>query len=489
MDEREKLTEKINSVVGEAKLKCHSDYYRQKYHITPPVGFLNDPNGFIEFKEEYHLFYQFNPFYPKDKKVCWAHLKSRNLVDWESMPVALMPLNWYETHGCYSGSAVNNNGVFTIMYTGNVKDSQNNRHTYQCIAESKDGINFEKYEKNPVINGNPEEYTAHFRDPKVIKVDNKWYAVIGAQSKNEKGAAVLYSSEDIYNWNKVGEIESSEKDELKFLGYMWECPNLFNINGQDILMFCPQGVKAEGDLYNNIYQCGYFIGKMDYASGKFIHNDFIELDSGFEFYAPQITLDSKGRTILIGWMGLPEQEDSPTVKNNWIHCMTIPRELSLKGDKLIQKPVSEMGELRREKITYNDLRVDNEEVTLSKIHGDSYEMICDFTNIDAQQFGLKLRSSKLNDESTLLYYDVSSKKVILDRDKSGVCKTGVRRRKVEIDKKLKLHIFMDKSSIEVFINDGEETFTSRIYPRKENQDIIIFSKQGSISLNIDFWGI
>ncbi|MFL0251998.1 glycoside hydrolase family 32 protein [Clostridium neuense] len=467
-----------------------NDYYRQNYHLMCPVGFMNDPNGFIDFQGEYHLFYQYNPAYPEPNKiVCWGHVKSKDLVNWDRLPPALAPIDWYDSQGCYSGSAVNVNDELVLVYTGNVKDIAGNRETYQCLAKTLDGVSFEKDKKNPVISNQPEGYTRHFRDPKIWQHNDFWYAIIGAQTEEKRGAAVIYSSKDLYSWNKIGEAAGANLGKLSFLGYMWECPNLFSIKNKDILLFCPQGVKAEGDFYNNIYQCGYLTGKLDYNTGKMSYSDFTEFDRGFEFYAPQVTKDSKGRTLVIGWMGLPDEENSPTIEKHWLHCLTIIRELQLKGNKIIQKPVEEMRLLRKDEMGYDGIILNNEEIQLKNIEGDSYELLCEFFYENVQSFGLKLRCNKDKKEETLFYYDSEEEKLVLDRSKDGFHKDGVRKCKVKASGKLKLNVFMDKSSVEIFVNDGQEVFTSRIYPSKGSNDVIFFAQNGEVSLNVRHWTI
>lgn len=485
MSNNNDIVAKVYSLIEASKEKVKEDYYRCNYHIMPPVGFLNDPNGFIQINGWYHLFYQFNPAYPNGKKlVCWAHVRSKDLVNWEELPVALFPSQWYETHGCYSGSAVNNNGTFTLMYTGNVKNSLGDRETYQCIATTEDGVEFTKYEKNPVISNEPEGYTRHFRDPKVLKHKEAWYAVIGAQRKELIGETLLYKSLDLIKWTKIGELFNQAGE----LGYMCECPNLLNIEDKDVLIFCPQGMKSEGDLYNNIYQCGYFIGKLDYSTGRFEGNKFIELDRGFEFYAPQVTKDEKGRNLIIGWMGLPEEENSPNKEYGWMHILTIPRELFIKDGKLMQKPIEELKLLRREEISIPKIKLNNEEIMLSNLEGDSFEIICEMEYSKAEYLGLKMRHGH-ESEGTIISYDVKAEKLVLDRENTSLLKREKRRCSIKNSGKIKLHIFMDKSSIEVFVNDGEETFTSRIYPRKEDNKISLFCKGGSLKAELKFWNI
>ncbi|SER94104.1 sucrose-6-phosphate hydrolase [Gracilibacillus ureilyticus] len=231
-----------------------SDPYYLHYHIAPSVGLLNDPNGFVQWNGVYHLFYQWMPFKTGHGAKFWAHYTSADLVHWKEEPIALTPSDWFDKNGCYSGSAIVHEGQLYLFYTGNVKDEVGNRETYQCLAVSSDGVKFEK--KGPVINL-PEGYTPHFRDPKVWRSGDKWYMIIGAQSEKLEGQAVLFQSTDLHHWEDLGPIAGSDGE----LGFMWECPDFFNINGKDVLLFSPQGLEEKGMKYHNVYQSGYILGQ------------------------------------------------------------------------------------------------------------------------------------------------------------------------------------------------------------------------------------
>lgn len=289
-------------------------------------------------------------------------------VNYTIPELVLAPTEHFNKDGVYSGSALEVNGKLNLIYTGNVKNKDNLRTPYQCVVEcDKEG----KLEKEKVIiKSVPKGYTTHFRDPKAFKKDNIYYFVIGAQNDNLKGRALLYSSKDFENWNLEGEIKTKYND----FGYMWECPNLININGKDIFIFSPQGLEKEEFKYQNIYQSGYILGNFDYKTLNFNHNEFEELDYGTDFYAPQVFKDDKGRNILIGWMGLPEEEKNhPVSKKGWVHALTMPRELELKEDKIYQKPLEEFKNLRKEVLEeVKDLK--EKLWKSSNIRENSYEM-------------------------------------------------------------------------------------------------------------------
>ena len=479
-----KLKDVPEEEMKELKAKVDGCPYRQKFHIQPNTGLLNDPNGFSYYNGEYHLFYQWFPLGPVHGLKHWYHVSSKDLVNWKDCGVGITPDKYFESHGAFSGSGIVKNDKLHLFYTGNRRDNEWIRHSYQCLAiMNKDG-EIIKSEK-PVIDSIPSGYTDHFRDPKIIEYNNKYYCLIGAQRKEDLlGTVVYYESEDLLKWNLKGEIKTS------FLGngFMWECPDYLMFGNKGVLIISPQGLEADGDKYLNIYQSGYLVGEnINFDDGIFNHNDFIELDRGFDFYAPQTTKDNKGRYILFGWMGLPEIE-YPTDENEWAHCLTIPRELKLKNDRLIQVPVEELREMRgsERKLNYS---LNNEEKDIENFNEQVYEMTCTFKEFNGSYVGTKIR--KGNNEETSIYYDIDNKKLVLDRSKSGKVfaeEYGVERKCYIDSKEIKLQIFVDKSSVEIFVNDGEEVFTSRIFTDKNSNGVSFFT-DGSAIIEGTVWKI
>ena len=479
-----KVKENEEKSILEKKEIVEKDFWRQKYHIQGIVGLINDPNGFSQFKGKYHMFYQWNPLGTNHKNKTWAHSVSSDLLHWERMKTALRPDTWYSKDGVYSGSAIVDDEKLYLFYTGNVKDPEGNRESYQCLAVSSDGENFERWE--PSIVNQPDGYTRHIRDPKIWKKDGKFYAVIGIQSENLEGKAVLYSSENIKDWKFEGEIAGANHGKIKDFGFMWECPDYFQLKDKkteeikDLLVFSPQGLEPEGDLYNNKYQTGYLFGKLDYEKTEFeILSDFVEIDRGHDFYAPQSMEDNKGRRLIVGWMGIPEEEDFPTVKNEWLHCLTLPRELKVIDGKLYQLPINEMESIRGEKIEFSKKVAGEVKVGT----GTTYELKAKFTNINSD-CGLKLRTGK--NSETVLKFDYNDKKFVLDRTKGE--QPDKRLRKVYLGdiSELELTVFVDNSSVEVFINSGQEVFSSRIFPEKDADGISVFADK-DVNVKIEKW--
>ena len=479
-----KVREDEEKSILEKKEIVEKDFWRQKYHIQGIVGLINDPNGFSQFNGKYHMFYQWNPLGTNHKNKTWAHSVSDDLLHWERLKTALRPDTWYSKDGAYSGSAIVDDDKLYLFYTGNVKDCDGNRESYQCLAVSSDGENFERWE--PSIVNQPDGYTRHIRDPKIWKKDGKFYAVIGIQSENLEGKAVLYSSENIKDWKFEGEIAGANHGKIKDFGFMWECPDYFQLKDEktgeikDLLVFSPQGLESEGDLYNNKYQTGYLFGKLDYEKPEFeILSDFVEIDRGNDFYAPQSMEDDKGRRLIVGWMGIPEEEDFPTVKNEWLHCLTLPRELKVIDGKLYQVPIKEMESIRGEKIEFSGKVAG--EVKIGT--GTTYELKAKFSDFNSD-FGLKLRTGK--NSETILKFDYNDKKFVLDRTKGE--QPDKRLRKVYLGdiSELELTVFVDNSSVEVFINGGAEVFSSRIFPEKDADGISVFTDK-DVNVEIEKW--
>ncbi|KHE72027.1 sucrose-6-phosphate hydrolase [Halobacillus sp. BBL2006] len=462
--------------IDKYKDKVEADPYRQSFHHMPPVGLLNDPNGFIHWKGTYHLFYQWMPFDTGHGAKFWGHYISKDFVNWTHEKAALTPSDWFDKNGVYSGSAVTKDDLLYLFYTGNVKDEEGNRETYQCLAVSEDGINFEK--KGVVVNL-PEGYTAHFRDPKVWKKADQWFMIIGAQSKNMEGKAVLFRSNDLFDWEFLGNITGSNEEQLGDFGYMWECPDVFELNGKDILIVSPQGLEEDGMNYANTYQSGYFAGTLDYEQAEFTHGTFSELDRGFEFYAPQTTLDDNGRRILIGWMGVPDQYEQahPTIENQWVHCLTIPRELTWNGEQIIQQPVEELKEMRGPVLLHSSITIENDQKAVRGVEGKPVELNIEFEEIE-DQFAIELfQNVSLSYKDSIL---TLSRPHLEDKKRTEF-------RRVKLEEKLtKLHLFIDYSSLEVFVNDGKEVFTSRIFPQAE-EERILFTSLGTTTFSIEQW--
>ena len=472
------------------KLKKAREYEVQKeiapdkrpaFHLTPRVGWMNDPNGFSYHNGEYHLFYQYHPYDTNWGPMHWGHAVSKDLLKWEYCPTALAPDESYDNFGCFSGSADTlDDGRQILMYTGvqNTKDEDGKEIEFQtqCIAVG-DGTNFEKYEKNPVITADalPEGASKiDFRDPKIWKEkDGTFRCVVGSRPADGSGQILLYSSKDGFSWN-FEQILIQNKNRF---GKMWECPDFFELDGKRVLMFSPQGMAADGFARRNLFQSGYLLG--DWQPGQpFVREEaFVELDSGHDFYAPQSFLTPDGRRIVIGWLDmwespLPEQQDG------WAGMLSLPRELSLgANNRLLMRPAKEVEGLRRDWFPWPVSSLKNQQLTMVE-HCETMEVNLhwDMANSGAEQYGLSFG------EGLKVYVDNQMQRLVLERryPQYGLC--GTRSVPLPAGSALKLRLFFDSSSVEVFVNDGEACLSSRIYPDARRRELALFSWSGSAAL-------
>ena len=461
------------------KKEKNNESFRNNYHFQPPFGLINDPNGLSFFNGEYNIFFQWNPFTCEHKFKHWGLIKTKDFINYTIPKVVLAPVDYYDKNGCYSGSAIERNGVLELLYTGNVKDKNGNRLSYQCAAiMNKDG---DVKKLGAVLDSVPKGYTSHFRDPKVYFKNGKYYFIIGAQTDKLKGRVLLYSSLDMRKWSLEGEI----KTRLENFGYMWECPNIVTLKDKDVLIFSPQGLEKEEFKYQNIYQSGYIVGKLNYDALKFNHDEFCELDMGFDFYAPQIFEDDKNRILMIGWMGVPEQDEDKhiSLKENWIHCLTIPRKLTLKNNKIYQNPIDEIKQLREKMFFCRDNFVE-ESLEFSDINKNSYEFILDLK--DSRNLNFKIEMFKGEGEHFDLYFNdgicVISKENILQGPH------GIRKFILNKSNNLKLHGFIDKSAVEIYINDGEYVLSSRVFVKMNSTGLKLNGLGEKLNINkLEIW--
>ena len=423
-----------------------ADANRLAYHLMPPVGWLNDPNGLCEYNGVYHIFYQYTPGNPTgaDHRG-WGHYTTKDFIHYNEQDDPFVPDTEADGKGSYSGSAFIEDGKLHFFYTGNNKlpgdyDYINNGRIHWVIhSESLDGLTFTPKEVLLKNKDYPENLSCHVRDPKILKRNGQYYMVLGARTKDSHGQAEVFVSTDLKHWKHASTIRP-EHD----FGYMWECPDLFELDGKTILMTCPQGVAQEGILYENIYQNGWFEvdGSLDHDQTV---KNFKEFDNGFDFYAPQSFQDEKGRRILIGWMGIPDADyTNPTVKANWQHALTLPRQLHDQNGRLYQYPIDEILSLRQEKM---DINLGG---------GECIKLPSRVVDIDlkpvADTWAITLRK-----DVTLSYKDGI---FTLDPGTSGSGRTS---RHVKVDSIDQLEIFSDTSSLEIFINHGQYAFTTRVY--------------------------
>ena len=454
------LAEEVRKIEETAAVDRTVQKDRLTHHLMPPAGWLNDPNGLCWYKGRYHVFFQYSPFEANGGLKFWGHYSSEDMINWRYEGVPLLPDSIYDCHGVYSGSAVAEEDKLHLFYTGNIKldgdyDYINNgRQSSTLHVESEDGIHFGDKEVAISWEDYPENYTCHIRDPKVWKDGEEYRMILGGRQKGDKGAVLFYRSEDLKNWKFDRELTT----ETTF-GYMWECPDFFSLEGQEVLSVSPQGLIREEFRFQNIYQSGYFILK----DGKPEEKTFREWDYGFDFYAPQTFQDGKGRRIIIGWMGMPDADEeyvNPTAETEgWQHCLTVPREIFYKNGMLYQYPAEELNGLREECVP----------ITAS---GEAIPVNGPF-DLELQVSGDSARVSL--GENLLLEYQDGDIALRLS-EKAGVGRK-VRKAQVPSGKLESLRILVDTTAVEIYVNGGEVVFSTRYYPETQEQAVKVEAEE------------
>lgn len=421
-----------------------SEKWRQLLHLEPPRGWLNDPNGLCWFNGKYHVFFQYAPDNVNGGvKKCWGHYESPDLLKWSFTGTVLFPDIPEDRDGVYSGSAIIANGAMELFYTGNVKEIgdydyiTSGRGANVIRVSSKDGRSFS--EKRVLLRNDdyPEYCSCHVRDPKLWKENGKYYMVLGARTLSNEGCVLIYESDNLSEWRFVKRLS------VPNFGYMWECPDLFDVDGQKLLSISPQGLLNYEMRFQNLYSSGYF--RLDNDSLR----DFEEWDYGFDFYAPQTFEAPDGRRILIGWMGIGDSNyTNPTVELGWQHCLTLPRELTVSEDgAILQNPVKELEALRDKEISVSD----NGKETVKA----PFEL---FGNVNGE-FEIMLNNT------VVLSYDKKVFHLKFEDESQGF---GRRLRNAEIEECKNIRVIADISSLEIFLDGGRKVLNTRFYPGDAN---------------------
>lgn len=466
--------------------------YRPALHFSPRKNWMNDPNGLVFFKDEYHLFYQHNPHGSTWGPMHWGHAVSKDLISWDELEIALHP----DDNGTiFSGSAVvdwNNTtgffkeepGLVAIFTHHSEGDHGKQAIQTQSLAYSLDkGRSWSKYDGNPVL-AHPSK--PDFRDPKVFwhKETKKWIMVLAT------GQTIsLYSSANLKEWKFESEFgESCGSHEG-----VWECPDLFelsieNSNDKKWVLIVSIG---DNPNYDEGSRTQYFVGSFDGKKFTSEHEDIKWLDYGKDNYAGVSFSDipeADGRRIYLGWMSNWRYANQiPT--EGWRSQMTLPRELELHEKKgeyyLVQNLVRELDTYFDIKEEKKEVIVTEEETTFFEVDDDYLEIILSLKNMNANKYGLTIEHT--DSQYTTITIDTKENVLVLSREKSGVVDFSdnfpkLQRIRLKDSNQLQLRIIIDSSSLELFIDGGEQALTSLIFPDKVSKRVSLFAEEGKVNL-------
>ena len=478
------------------------DRYRQRFHVMPPVGWMNDPNGLCQADGVFHAYFQYAPFDVNGGLVFWGHATTRDLLHWEYDRAVLAPDTPYDCHGAYSGSAVVHDGKVTMLYTGNVKlpdadgtfDYVNaGRVANTLMAETSDGSTFGPKRLLMTNADYPSDDTCHVRDPFVwwdadegrylmlqgarrrgegTEYASRFAPMHGASAGSDVGEVLVFASDDLLSWELLNRVSSSER-----FGFMWECPGYTKLPSArgsaplKVLSVSPQGLEGDPWDRRNIYQSGYFPVEGDVA-GECELGTFHLWDTGFDFYAPQMFHAQDGRALLIGWMGMPRDEkaygNDPTVAEGWQHCLTFPRELTADADgAVLQAPAREIeaahgdGNITKDVLSLKDVPAFDLEVKGISAEGGFHAVLAGGLHLAWLPAASDESGEFLPARFEMRFDDPS-------RQAMGCGRTV---RWESVDELKQVRVVGDISSIEVFVNGGELVMSTRYYPEAYSLEV------------------
>ncbi|MGG4146251.1 PfkB family carbohydrate kinase [Paenibacillus algorifonticola] len=487
-------TDEINQMIESSK-PYNEERFRPGYHFSPPSNWANDPNGLVYYEGSYHLFYQYHPYSNKWGPMHWGHAISEDLVHWEHAPVALFPdehgaifsgccvVDWNNSSGLFKDS----HGLVAIFTHADIHPETRQPRQRQSLAYSSDkGQTWHKYDGNPVL---VEDNLIDFRDPKVFwhAQSERWIMTIVAGDH-----ARFYASDNLREWSLTGEFGREEGSH----DGVWECPDLFELPVDDterskwVLIIsigdnpnCPEGSRTQ-----------YFVGEFD--GNTFINDNppdhIMWLDYGRDNYAGVTWSDipeQDGRRVIIGWMSnWKYANETPT--GSWRGAMTLPRTLSLTSKDgsivLTQMPVREIGKLRKESMSWDDITVTPVTSFMQKSKNDLLEIEAEMDVRLGDEVRFHLKSS--GQSEIVIGYNSAMEWLFTDRSKSGetnfhpafACQHGASL--AAVNGQLKLHIWLDRNAVEVYADNGLVVLTDQIFPDAPIENIEVSTKSGQVVL-------
>jgi beta-fructofuranosidase len=471
------------------RTETSQDPHRPQFHFLPEKNWMNDPNGLIQWEGRYHLFYQYNPNGPFHGSIHWGHAVSDDLLHWQDLPVALAPTpGGPDEEGCWSGCAVSHEGVPTLVYTGI-------HPQVVCLATGSDDlVHWEKHPGNPVIAAPPDELgtraQGQFRDPFLWKEDGCWHLAIGSKIDGEGGVVLHYRSEDLLHWEYLGILLRGDINQTKpfWTGTMWECPNFFKLGGQYVLFFSVQSEPR--DLIFPVYYIGDYDGRSftPIAQSILVHGNY--------FYAPQVMRPNDGRVLMWGWLK-EGRRPAALLEAGWAGVMSLPINLSrLPDGRLGIEPVEELKNLRgahwhSEKLELGPGMPD----LLGGVSGNCLEIEAVFEPAVEAEFGFRVLCSPDGEEQTRILYQSRPERLVLDpkeSSRSTAVDRDTHKASLSLDESglLRLHIFIDRSVVEIFTN-GHTCLAGRVYPtRADSLGVGLLALKGLTRLvSLDIWQV
>lgn len=492
-DERELLAKAEESLAALSATRRNRWY--PSFHIASQAGWINDPNGLVHYGGRWHVFYQLNPYSVKWGAPHWGHVSSADMLHWRREPVAFAPSLEQEKDGVFSGcAAIGDDGRVRMFYTGhrwaNGHDDSDGDWQVQMLAEPDDETLTSFTKRGMVIDCPVEDVNHHFRDPKVWKHAGRWYMTFGVSSREWRGQIWLFSSSDLASWKYEGVLFEHPDPDV----YMLECPDFFPLTDRYgrqkwVIGFSAQGARPSGFDNRNANNAGYMIGSWEPGAPFEPQTEFRPWDCGHNFYAPQTFSTGDGdpcgepRQLMYGWMSqfvdpVPMQEDG------WCGQLTLPREVRLgaEGD-IVTPPAREMEGLRLDTTSFGDIRLEANEERVLVPDGQAVEIeiVIDLSASCAERAGLRLHCTP-DGSFTALHFDAQLGRIVLDRAAAARGDRGYRTAPLSAaeldDGAISLRVFVDRGSIEAYVNGGRQVLSSYSFPSEGPREVRLSAESG-----------
>lgn len=437
------------------------------FHVSSPVGWINDPNGFSVYGGKVHLFFQHHPYGAQWGPMHWGHAVTEDFVRWTLLPEALAPDQPYET-GCFSGSAVQYQGQHALIYTSHDDSGAKEGVRQTQSLALGDGVDYVKCADNPVIRTcqlPPHASGADFRDPKVWEENGVYRMVAGNRSEDGSGQILLYESRDLVHWDYLCVLDRSRNQ----IGKMWECPDFFALDGHHVLLTSPQEVQRGGEFHGQSDTL-YIVGDWNEAEKRFTRQSVGCVDQGWDFYAPQTTLLPDGRRVMIAWMQSWDNNVTPP-DQSWSGMMTFPRELRVVDGKLHQLPVRE---IERYYVNHRALAGVAEQACQKLATGRQLDFTLTFTGASDAVFTLDVAANE--QYATHITYNAPARQLTIDRRNAGMARDAIPVHTVplrSVRDTVQLRVLLDAWSMELFLNDGEQAVTTLLYTPQTARDVLL----------------
>jgi beta-fructofuranosidase len=466
------------SEILSTRQRLASDFHRPSYHFLPPSNWMNDPNGFIHWNGQYHLFYQYNPTDSVWGNMHWGHAVSDDLIHWRDLPIALAPTpGGADETGVFSGCAVVDDGVPTVIYTG-ARGERYDVQTQNLAISRDDGlVIWEKSPHNPVLSEVPAVagQTENFRDPFVWRDGEWWYMVLASEIRGQGGAIFLYRSSDLIHWEYLHPLLTGDKARN---GVIWECPNFFPIGDEWILILSAIiGAETGHVLYfvgsfENLHFTPHSEGVLDYSA----------------MYAPLTTSDANGRRLLAGW--IRETRSAGDMRRaGWSGAQSIPRVLALDERKrVLMRPVAEVEAIRGAHHRFSALAMGAEQSL--GLNGLAWDMAAAVEMAPDGRFALSVACDDTTGERTRIVYDSAKHMLAVETVTPGIGSMRITQSRavphhLDAGEALSLRVLLDGSVLEVIANE-RTSLTHRLYPSAASGDIRVEGQGASIRA-LDLW--